>query len=59
MKDGLRRSGKYVSDLLLKHDSNKDGFLTYSEIESLLLELQIAFKNFVFNEVLVAEVLDP
>ena len=39
MKDGLRRSGKYIVDLLLKHDGNKDGFLTYIELESLLLEL--------------------
>jgi len=39
MKDGLRRSGKYIADLLLKHDSNKDGFLTYIEMESLLREL--------------------
>lgn len=59
MKDGMRRSGKYVADLLLKHDSNKDGFLTYLEIESLLLEIQVAFKNATFNEILIAEILDP
>lgn len=59
MKDGLRRSGKYISDLLLKHDSNKDGFLTYHEVESLLLELQVSFKNHTFNEILISEILDP
>ena len=59
MKDGLRRSAKYISDLLLKHDSNKDGFLTYHEVESLLLELQVSFKNHTFNEILISEILDP
>lgn len=44
MKDGLRRSGKYTADLLLKHDANRDGFLSYHEMESLLLELQVSFK---------------
>ena len=59
MKDGLRRSGKYTSDLLLKHDSNKDGFLTYLEMESLLLQLQVAFKNNTFNDIVIADILDP
>ena len=59
MKDGLRRSGKYTSDLLLKYDNNKDGFLSYHEMESLLLELQVSFKNHTFNEILIAEILDP
>jgi hypothetical protein len=59
MKDGLRRSGKYTSDLLLKYDNNKDGFLSYHEVESLLLEIQVSFKTHTFNEIVLAEILDP
>ena len=33
--------------------------MTYHEIESLLLELQVSFKNHTFNEILIADILDP
>ena len=44
MQAGLKRSNKYLSDLLASHDKNKDGFLDYGEFESMLLEIQISFK---------------
>ena len=45
-------------DLLQKHDSNKDGFLTYLEIETFLLDISVAVKPGIFNEILIGEVLD-
>jgi len=36
MRDKLARAEKFLPDLLLKHDGNKDSFLSHSEIEELL-----------------------
>jgi len=58
IRDQLKRSGKYLIDLLVKHDSDKDASLTYTEFENLLLDLPLSFKNGVFNEILIGEMLD-
>ena len=42
---GLKRSQKYLSDLLAAHNKKRDGQLEYSEFESMLLEIQVAFKQ--------------
>lgn len=57
IRDALFKSMKSLQDLFSKHDSNKDGFLTYSECENLFLECQIAFKPNMVSEVF--SILDP
>ena len=44
MKDAVARQVRPLSDLFSKFDTNKDGKLTYNEMENLLLECQVAFK---------------
>ena len=39
MQASLKRSQKYLSDILVTHDKNNDGFLEYAEFESMLLEI--------------------
>ena len=58
MKEGLERSGKYLVDLLIKHDANKDGLLSYLEVENLLLDIGVTFKQSIYNEIVIAQILD-
>lgn len=58
MQAGLKRSNKYLSDLLVSHDKNKDGFLDYGEFESMLLEIQISFKPQIMQKTLIREIMD-
>lgn len=58
IREQLKRSGKYLVDLLVKHDADKDGFLTYREFENLLLELPVSVKAGIFDEILIGEMLD-
>ena len=56
MKEGLERSGKYLVDLLIKHDANKDGLLSYLEVENLLLDIGVTFKQSIYNEIVILDV---
>ena len=58
MKEGLERSGTYLVDLLIKHDANKDGLLSYLEVENLLLDIGVTFKQSIYNEIVIAQILD-
>ena len=58
MKEGLERSGKYLVDLLIKNDANKDGLLSYLEVENLLLDIGVTFKQSIYNEIVIAQILD-
>lgn len=58
MRDRLKRSGKYLIDLLIKHDADKDACLTYTEFENLLLDLPLSFKSNTYNDILIGEMLD-
>lgn len=58
IREQLKRSGKYLVDLLVKHDTDKDGLLTYMEFENLLLDLPVSVKAGIFNEILIGEMLD-
>ena len=58
MKEGLERSGKYLVDLLITHDANKDGLLSYLEVENLLLDIGVTFKQSIYNEIVIAQILD-
>ena len=37
MQSGLKKSGKLLIDCIHTRDADKDGFLTYSEFEDLLM----------------------
>lgn len=58
IREQLKRSGKYLIDLLVKYDNDKDGFLTYTEFENLLIELPVSIKAGIFNDILMGEMLD-
>ena len=58
IREQLKRSSKYLVDMLVKHDADKDGFLTYTEFENLLLELPVSVKAGILDEVLIGEMLD-
>jgi hypothetical protein len=53
IRERLRRSGKYLIDLLVKHDADKDNCLTYREFEDLLLDLPLSFKSNIFDGILI------
>ena len=38
MRDSIAKSMKHLSDLVSRHDANKDGALEYVELENLFLE---------------------
>jgi len=57
MQDRLTRSGKYLSDLMVAHDRNKDNCLEYDEFESMLLDIGVSFKPKVYN-ILIKELMD-
>jgi hypothetical protein len=59
MRDKLARDQKFLPDLLIRHDSNKDSFLTHGEVEDLLRkELHINLGPKMFTDILIAEILD-
>jgi hypothetical protein len=58
IREQLKRSGKFLVDMLVKHDKDKDGFLTYTELENLLLELPVSVKAGILDEILIGEMLD-
>jgi len=41
-----------------KHDANKDGLLSYLEVENLLLDIGVTFKQSIYNEIVIAQILD-
>jgi hypothetical protein len=43
---------------LIKHDANKDGLLSYLEVENLLLDIGVTFKQSIYNEIVIAQILD-
>lgn len=51
MADNVGKSLKPLSDLVQRHDSNKDGQLEYTELENMLLECQLAFKSHMFQRI--------
>jgi hypothetical protein len=48
MRDSVAKSMKPLHELLMRFDANKDGFLEYSEVETMFLECQLAFKPQMF-----------
>ena len=54
----LNRSGKYVTDIITKLDTNKDKCLEYSEFEAMLLELQVPVNRNMFDKILIDEIFD-
>lgn len=58
IREALKRSGKYLIDLLVKHDADKDGLLSYMEFENLLLDLPVSVKSGIYNEVLIGQMMD-
>jgi len=57
MRDAIFKSLRPLAELFQKHDSNKDGFLEYGEVENLFLECSMAFKSNMLSEVF--SILDP
>ena len=51
MKDSVAKSMKPLHELLQRYDANQDGFLEYSEVETMLLECQLAFKPQMFQRI--------
>ena len=58
MRDSVAKSMKPLSELVAKHDANKDGAVEYLELENLLLECQLAFKPVMFRRV-CEHIFDP
>jgi len=44
MRDSIAKSVKPLGELVMRHDSNKDGALEYVELENMFLDSQLAFK---------------
>ena len=48
MRDSVAKSSKPLNELLQRFDANHDGFLENSELETMFLECQLAFKTQMF-----------
>lgn len=58
MRDSVGKSHKPLGELFARYDSNKDGALDYKELENMLLECQLAFKDGMFRRI-CESILDP
>lgn len=60
MQRGLKHSRKHLVDLLEARDADKDGYLTYNEVENLLtLDIDTGFPVNIFEQVVVRQMFDP
>ena len=60
MQIGLKKSRKFLVDLLAARDTNRDGFLEYQEFEDMLLtEMQVPFYPKLFETVVIEQLMDP
>ena len=60
MQTKLKKSGKFLVDLLQTRDTNRDGYLEYLEFESMLSEdLNCQFKPKLFDKIILYEFMDP
>lgn len=60
MQIGLKKSRKFLVDLLAARDTNRDGFLEYQEFEDMLLtEMQVPFYPKLFEAIVIEQLMDP
>lgn len=60
MQDGLKKSRKFLGDLIAARDSNHDGYLEYQEFEDMLLqEMQVGFYPKLFESIVLKQLMDP
>ena len=54
MQTGLKKSRKFLVDLLSARDQNRDGYLEYQEFEDMLLtEMQVPFYPKLFESIVI------
>ena len=54
MQTGLKKSRKFLVDLLAARDQNRDGYLEYQEFEDMLLtEMQVPFYPKLFESIVI------
>ena len=60
MQNGLKRSRKFLVDLLATRDTNRDGYLEYQEFEDMLLtDIQVPFYPKLFETIVLEQLMDP
>ena len=60
MQSQLKKSRKFLADLVAQRDINRDGYLEYQEFEDMLLEdLQVSFHPKLYETIILAQMLDP
>ena len=60
MQTGLKKSRKFLVDLLAARDTNRDGYLEYQEFEDMLLtEMQVPFYPKLFETIVIEQLMDP
>ena len=60
MQTGLKKSRKFLVDLLAARDQNRDGYLEYQEFEDMLLtEMQVPFYPKLFETIVIEQLMDP
>ncbi len=60
MQSGLKKSRRYLVDLIAAKDTDRDGYLEYEQFEDLLLQdLQVGFFPKVYEGIVISQLLDP
>ena len=58
IQSGLLRSKKYLTDLMVANDHDKDQCLTYGEFEDMLISMTVSFKPHITENILIKELMD-
>jgi len=60
MQDGLKKSRRFLVDLIAARDTDRDGYLQYREFEDMLLQdIQVSFFPKLFESIIIGELMDP
>ena len=60
MQDGLKKSRRFLVDLIAARDTNHDGYLEYQEFEDMLMQdMQVAFYPKLFESIVLKQLMDP